>query len=235
MRMTKLFVVGAALAAVAMLEGCTTAPMKPIPPQVAAIAPTAFVVLADGAVGVAISKGVKPADIATIAYQLEQFASGHAVTVQALTAEIQRLEMQANLNTAQIAAITELRAAFDMIIAGYISGGVISGQAQTTILEILQDVITAAELLGAPAPNPPTADSAAFNSTYTADIGPPAPAVSQRSPSMQMLESPAVIGGATSTLIVASLQAFGHISVAAPAAAAITVLGTFIAAWLEAH
>jgi hypothetical protein len=238
MRLTKWFFAGAILAALVTLTGCANAPMKPIPPQIAALAPSAFVVLADGAVGVAVSKGVKPADIATIAYQLQQFASGSSITVQALTAEIQKLEAQANLNTAQTAAIVELRAAFDAIIAGYINNGVLSAAAKTTINEILQDLIVAAEMLGAPAPGPvpasPTADSVTLTNVTADSVGPPAPS-SSSSPAMATLESPQVVGGATTTVIVAALKAFGHVNVSSPVAASIAVMATFLAGWLANH
>lgn len=219
----------AALVVLAIASGCTTAPTKPLPPQLAAIAPTAFVVLADGAVGLAVSKGVKPDDIASIAYQLDQFASGQNVTVQALTTEIMHLEQQANLNAVQIAAITQLRAAFDTIILGYITNGVIDGTAKTTLHEILQNLISAAVLLGAPAPGPTTPGTPSTADSTAPIFGPPAPDAKQQSSTMRALESPALVGGATSTVIVASLQAFKHLTVSAPTAAAITVLATFLA------
>lgn len=210
---------------VAALAGCATGPTKPLPPQVAAVIPTAYMVIADGAVGLAVSKGVRPQDIAEGAFQLQKFSSGQPVSVQALTTEIQKLEAQANFNPAQVAAVTQLRMAFDTIVLGYVQGGVISGTAQTTLTQIFSDVIMAAELLGA---IPPTA------AADPAEIGPPAAAATQRpGAAMAALESPQLVGAATSTLIVASLQAFKHITVGAPAAAAITVLATFTAGFID--
>lgn len=226
--------IAAALAAIALV-GCSTAPTKPLPPQVAAVAPSAFRVIADGAVGVAVSKGVKPADIAAGAYQLEQFASGQNVTMQALTTEIMKLEQQAGLNPAQMLAIGEMRAAFDTVILGYINNGVIAGTAKTTLQEILDDLISAAMLLGAPSPGPavpPSADSDVILTTTTADIGPPTP---MKSPSIATLESPPIIGAAVSTVTVAALKAFAHVEVSSPVAAGISVLGAFLAGWLEQH
>ena len=230
----KISFVAALLACAVLFTGCTTAPTKSvvIPPQVAAIAPTAFTVLAQGAVGVAVSKGIKAADIASGAYQLKQLASGDNVTVQALTTEIMKLEQKAGLNTAQVVAVTEMRAAFDTIILGYINNGVISGNAKTTLFEILDNVIAAAVLLGAPNPDPnvPTADAAAVDQV----TGPPATAAAQ-SPAMATLESPTVVGAAASTVLVAALKAFAHVEVSSPVAAGIAVLGSFAAGWLEAH
>lgn len=226
MHLKKWSLTGAMLALLAILGGCANTPMKPLPPQVAALAPSAFVVLADGAVGVAVSKGVKPADIAMIAFQLEQFANGSSITIQALTVEMQKLEAKAGLNTAQLAAIGELRGAFDMIIAGYVTNGAIPPAAKTTIVEILQDLIAAAEMLGAP--DPATASS----TLPVADIGPPAPS---SSPAMSTLESPQVVGAATATVLVAALKAFGHVNVSSPVAASIAVMSTFLAGWLASH
>lgn len=225
--------IAAALVAIA-LAGCGTAPTKPLPPQVAAVAPTAFRVIADGAVGVAVSKGVKPADIAAGAYQLEQFASGQNVTMQALTTEIMKLEQQAALNPAQMLAVGEMRAAFDTIILGYINNGVIAGTAKTTLQEILNDIIAAAVLLGAPppVPVPASADNDVVLTTTTADSGAPARA---KSPSMAALESPPVVGAALSTVTVAALKAFAHVEVSSPVAAGISVIGAFLAGWLEQH
>lgn len=228
--------IAAALVAIA-LAGCGTAPTKPLPPQVAAVAPTAFRVIADGAVGVAVSKGVKPADIAAGAYQLEQFASGQNVTMQALTTEIMKLEQQAALNPAQMLAVGEMRAAFDTIILGYINNGVIAGTAKTTLQEILNDIIAAAVLLGAPPPVPVPASAdndVVLTTTTTADSGPPAPARA-KSPSMAALESPPVVGAALSTVTVAALKAFAHVEVSSPVAAGISVIGAFLAGWLEQH
>lgn len=223
------------LAAAVLLTGCSTAPPKSVSPQLIAAAPTAFRVIADGAVGVAVSKGVKPADIASGAYQLEQFAAGQNVTMQALTTEIMKLEQQAGLNPAQMIAVAEMRAAFDSIIIGYINNGVIAGTAKTTLQEILDDLISAAVLLGAPPPGPaiaPTADSDVLPATVTADVGPPAPT---KSPAMATLESPTVVGAAASTVLVAALKAFAHVEVSSPVAAGVAVLGSFAAGWLEAH
>lgn len=232
----KLSIAGLVLAAAVLLTGCSTAPTKPLPPQLAAVAPTAFRVIADGAVGVAVSKGVKPADIAMGAYQLKQIASGQNVTMQALTTEIMKLEQQAGLNAAQVLAVAEMRAAFDTVILGYINNGVIAGTAQTTLQEIFDDLISASVLLGAPVPGAagplPTADNDLSVPTTTADAGPPVPS---RTPSLATLESPPVVGGATSTVIVAALKAFAHIQVSSPTAAAITVLGTFLAGWIAEH
>ena len=82
--------------------------------------------------------------------------------MQALTTEIMKLEKQVGLNPVQMIAVAEMRAAFDSIIIGYINNGVIAGTAKTTLQEILDDLIAAAVLLGAPPPGPaipPTADS----------------------------------------------------------------------------
>lgn len=168
----KLSLAGLVLVAAVLLTGCSTTPTKSavISPQLIAAAPTAFRVIADGAVGVAVSKGVKPADIASGAYQLEQFAAGQNVTMQALTTEIMKLEQQAGLNPTQMIAVAEMRAAFDSIIIGYINNGVIAGTAKTTLQEILDDLISAAVLLGAPPPGPaipPTADSDVSRSVVT--------------------------------------------------------------------
>lgn len=235
MRNRLLCVVGVLAAAIA-LSACTTAPAAKttVSSTVAAVTPTAIMVLADGAVGVAVSKGVSPALIASGAYQLGQLASGQVITVQAITTEIQALETKGNLNVGEVAAITELRTAFDTIIAGYVQGGALPAAAQTTLAEIFGDVVSAAELLGAPnpavlAPGTPAAPA----TPATSSIGPPAP--SSRQSALSMLESPAVVGASTSTLIVASLQAFKGITVAAPAAAAITVVGTFLAALIAAQ
>jgi hypothetical protein len=205
-----------------LLSGCATAPATKTgtPSTASAVVPTSIMVLADGAVGVAVSKGVSPALIAGDAYQLLQFTSGKSITIQALTAEIQTLETKANLNTAQTAAVSELVAAFDGIIAGYIQAGSLPTGAQTTLEEIFGDLITAAELMGAPNPAPAVVPVAGATSS---------------SPAMASLESPAVVGAATSTLIVAALKAFKGITVASPAAAAITVLASFLASWLVAH
>jgi len=229
----KLSIAGALLACAVLLTGCSTAPTKQeiVSPQLAAIAPTAFTVMAQGAVGVAVSKGVKASDIASGAYQLKQFASGENVSVQALTTEIMRLEQKAGLNTEQVVAVTQMRTAFDTIILGYINNGVIAGTAKTTLLEILDNMIAAAVLLGAPNPDQsvPTADTG-----VTVDqIGPPAPPT--RSPAMATLESPAIVGAAASTVLVAALKAFAHVEVSSPVAAGIAVLGSFTAGWLEAH
>jgi PBP1b-binding outer membrane lipoprotein LpoB len=205
-----------------LLSGCATAPTTKTgtPSTAAAIVPTSIMVLADGAVGVAVSKGVSPSLIASDAYQLLQFTSGKSITIQALTAEIQTLETKANLNGVQAAAVSELVAAFDGIIAGYIQAGSLPASAQTTLEEIFGDLITAAELMGAPNPAPSTV---------------PVASVPSSSPAMAGLESPPVVGAATSTVIVAALKAFKGITVSSPAAAAITVLASFLAAWLVAH
>lgn len=228
-----LCIAGALLACAVLLTGCGTAPTKQqvLLPQLAAIPPTAFTVLAQGAVGVAVSKGVKATDIASGAYQLKQFAGGENVSIQALTTEIVKLEQKAGLNTEQVVAVTEMRTVFDTIIIGYINNGVISGTAKTTLLTILNDVIAAAVLLGAPNPDPsvPTADTG----VSVDQIGPPAPPT--QSPAMATLESPAVVGAAASTVLVAALKVFAHVQVSSPVAAGIAVLGSFTAGWLEAH
>lgn len=228
----RLFLVGAILACAIALTGCSMAPTKQqiISPQLAAIAPTAFTVLAQGAVGVAVSKGIKADDIASGAYQLKHFASGENVSVQALTTEIMKLEQKAGLNAAQVVAVTEMRAVFDTIILGYVNNGVLSGTAKTDLLQILSDVISAAVLLGAP--NPDSSVPLADTGLAIESNGPPAPA---QSPAMATLESPTVVGAAASTVLVAALKAFAHVEVSSPVAAGIAVLGSFAAGWLEAH
>lgn len=232
--MKKLSFAGVLLACVVLVTGCSTAPTKQqiVSPQLAAIAPTAFTVLAQGAVGVAVSKGIRAADIASGAYQLKQIANGESVSVQALTTEIMNLEQKAGLNAEQVVAITEMRAAFDTIILGYVNNGVISGTAKTTLLEILDNVISAAVLLGAP--NPYGSAPIANTGLSIEQIGPPGP-VPQQSPAMATLESPSVVGAAASTILVAALKAFAHVEVSSPVAAGIAVLGSFAAGWLEAH
>lgn len=168
-------------------------------------------------------------EIATVAYQLKQFVDGGVISVGAVTAEIQAIEKKANLNADEVIAIAGVRAAVDTLIASYIANGVIAPSATTTIDAFLSDVITAAEMLGAPVPTGTMAPGTAAVAPPVAEIGPPAPSGGAWS----TLESPPIVGAATSTLIVGALQAFRHVTVSAPAAAAITVLATFLAGWLS--
>lgn len=218
--------------------GCTTVPPGKSPSNqqqiIASVEPAAIQTVATAAVGVAVSKGISASQIAIVAYQLQKFVSGSNITVGAVTTEIQSLEQKANLNTDQVVAIAGVRAIVDGLISSYIANGVISPSATTTLDAFLNDVIMAAEMLGSPFPGgtvTPGAPAAQANAP-TADMGPPAPSPTSSS-AWKSLESPQLVGAATSTLIVGALQAWGHLTVAAPAAAAITVLATFLAGWLS--
>lgn len=185
------------------------------------VAQAALGAVVDVAVGEAVQKGVQPAAMVAIATQLEAFDTGAAVTVPALTAEIQALVVKANLNPGQIAAVQILEATLDALITQQLAAassapaGAISSSTITTINIVLTDVITAAQLYSAQPAT--TLDIPLQNKHFV----------------LASVESPQMVGGAASLVLVASLQAFGHVSVGAPVAAALTVLLTAGAALID--
>lgn len=219
----------AVLVAVILIMMCscaTTAKLNTDPVAQAAVA-----AVVDVAVGEAVQQGVQPAAMVQIAAQLQAFDTGQATTVPALAAEIQTLVAKANLNPAQVAAVTILEATLNAVISQQLQaassapGGALNADTITTINIVLQDIVTAAQLYSGQPAQPPTTSLAP---STPIDIPP-----QNRHFVLSSVESPQVVGASASLVLIACLQAFAHVDVNAPVGAAITVLFTVGAAAID--
>lgn len=103
--------------------------------------------------------------------------------------------------------------------------------AQVALMPIVNQAIAAAQAAAAssaPSSAPAVATPAPTPATTT-DLMP----VPAQNRNFALIESPQAVGGATAVVSIAALQAFWHIQTAAPVAAALTVLATLGAAWLQ--
>jgi hypothetical protein len=125
------------------------------------------------------------------------------------------------LNPGQVAAVQVLVATTNALIQAQVRApssapAAISADILTTLNIVLDDVISAASIY-APAVGVPTTDIPQQNKHFV----------------LASVETPEVVGGSVSLLLVLSLNAFAHIAISPPAAAAITVLATAGAALID--
>lgn len=208
-----------------LLHGCTTANGKLAPPtlttsQLQALTKTvcttlnADIVVLEGPTG----KTLLAANPKATA---ELSAAGVAVaSVCASGAAVDVTSLQTIVNTV-LPALTDVVAAIPQIpdqpeiLAGLTA-------AQLILIPVVNQLIDMAPASSAPS-------SAPASSAPPAALVPVPP----QNRTFALIESPQAVGGATAALTIASLQAFWHISTSAPAAAAMVVLATLGAAYLD--
>lgn len=205
------------------LSACQTVPQLSSNP----IAQAAVAAAIDVGVGEAVTKGgISPALLVEGAKELKAYDTGQSVTIPALQAEVQVLILKYNLNPGQAAAVQVLEATLNALIQTQLQASssapssapaAISADVVTTLNIVLDDVISAASLYQTGAAAPATTDVPPQNKHFV----------------LASVESPPVVGAAASLVLVASLQAFAHVQVASPVAAAITVLFTVGAAAID--
>lgn len=101
--------------------------------------------------------------------------------------------------------------------------------AQVALVPIVNQAIAAAQAAQASSSSAPSSAPAAATPAATTDLAP----VPAQNRTFALIESPQAVGGATAAVSIAVLQAFWHIQTAAPVAAALVVLATLGAAYLQ--
>jgi hypothetical protein len=104
--------------------------------------------------------------------------------------------------------------------------------AQVALVPIVNDALSAAAAQAAASSAPSSAPApvvAPGHAPPTTDLDPIPP----QNRNFALIESPQAVGGATAAVTVAALQAFWHYSTSAPTAAALVVLATLGAAYLD--
>lgn len=178
------------------------------------------------AVATAESKGVTAAQIINVAQKALQADSGTAATLatvgQIINAELVKL----NLPAGDIAAASILEASFSVYIQSQLGNNATVAQTQAAVADVLNAIIAAA---GGLQVTPITSiESQSFVPVAAADV----PAQNKHFV-LASVESPSMVGGAASLVLVSSLKAFGHVDVSAPVAAALTVLFTVSSALIS--
>lgn len=168
---------------------------------------------ADVAVATAKQKGISAAEIQSIATQALAADQGASATLAAVAAAVNTELGKLNLPAADVAAAQVLEVALGAAIQAQIGNNATVAQTQAAVADVLNAIIAATQL---------TAPTAAIQTT-----APPA-----KAGGFSALESPTVIGAATSAGIVGILALKG-ITVSAPLASAGVVLWTVLAAYLN--
>lgn len=176
------------------------------------------------AVATAESKGVTAAQILDVAQKGLQASSNTAATLTTVAAAINTELAKQNLPQGDIDAAIILEASFSAYIQSKVGDNASLAQTQAAVADVLNAIIQAAGGLQAapitsiePQTFAPVADVPPQNKHFV----------------LASVEAPTVVGSAMSLVLVSSLQAFGHVSVGAPVAAAITVLFTAGAALID--
>jgi len=181
---------------------------------------------ADVAVATAEAKGITAAQITTIAQQALAADQGTAATLATVAAVANAEIAKLGLPAGDVQAAQILEAALTVAIQAQIGNNASIAQAQAAVAVVLNAILAAANptmvIQSVPSSSAPT--------TAAPHGAPPAPTSSTDVPAqnkhfvLASVESPQVVGASASLVLVASLQAFGHVSVSAPTAAAVTVL-----------
>jgi hypothetical protein len=216
--------------------------------ETALSSPTAqpyLIAAADVAVATAESKGVSAAQITSIAQQALAADQGTAATLETVAAVANAQIAKLGLPAGDVQAAQILEAALTVAIQVQIGNNASIAQAQAAIGTVLNAIIAAANPTLVPVSSAPATTMNGYDVNEDAGCpyyeqpiakysGPaptcvqalPAPAPQNKHFVLASVESPAVVGAASSLVLVASLQAFAHVSVTSPVAAAITVLFT---------
>lgn len=205
-----------------LLHGCAT--LTKIENAIGSPAAQPYLIAAaDVAVATAEAKGVSAAQITGIAQKALAADSGTAASLATIAAVANAQIAKLGLPAGDVAAAQILEAALTVAIQAQIGNNASIAQAQSAIAVVLNAIIAAANpgVVSAPSSSPTAfvspADMPARNTHFV----------------LAAVESPTVVGSAAGLVLVASLQAFAHVSVAVPVAAAITVLFTVSAAAID--
>lgn len=176
------------------------------------------------AVATAESKGVTAAQIIGVAQKGLQADSGTAATLATVGQVINTELTKLNLPAGDIAAAAILEASFSVYIQSQLGNNATVAQTQAAVADVLNAIIAAAGGLQAV----PTTSTEPQTFVPAADV----PAQNKHFV-LASVESPSMVGGAASLVLVSSLKAFGHVDVSAPVAAALTVLFTVSSALIS--
>lgn len=213
----------AAAAAVLTLQGCATVQKL----TTAVSSPQAQPFIQAGAavaVATAESKGVKAAQIVSIAQEALQADSNTAATLATVGAVINTELAKLNLPAGDIDAAIILESAFSVYIQSQVGNNATVAQTQAAVADVLNAIIAAAGGL----PAAPTTMTVPQTLAPVTDV----PAQNKHFV-LAAVESPPAVGGAASLVLIASLKTFWHIDTSAPVAAALTVLFTVGAAAID--
>lgn len=209
------------------LHGCAT--LQKLTASVSSPAAQPFIQAgAQVAVATAEAKGISGAQIIGVAQKALQADSGTAATLATVGAAINAELMKLNLPAGDIAAASILEASFSLYINQQLGNNATVAQTQAAVADVLNAIIAAAGGLQA---LPATISS--VPSGPTAFVAPTDVPAQNKRFVLAAVESPPVVGAAASLVLVGSMQAFAHISVPAPTAAALTVLFTIGAALID--
>lgn len=223
MKTSRLFIAAAAAAIVGLASGCAT--WQKITTAVSSPEAQPYILAgAQIAVATAETKGVTRAQILDVAQQGLAASANTSASLSTVASAINAELIKLNLPQGDIDAAIILEATFSAYIQSKVGNNADLAQTRAAIADVLNAIIAAAGGL----PTPPVTSNEAPTFVPLADVP-----QQNKHFVLASVEAPTVVGSAASLVLVSSLQAFGHVSVGAPVAAAITVLFTAGAALIS--